>query len=390
MKKFSALERIALISLLALRSPAQDTTITSLAITNPPTGSITNISYFVDEIGSEKRIYKDGHHFLSVLTQNGIFALRPHPGNDVDGWGSTLYLQPFISGAVLAHTDNISCNVITNLGKPEVQINANGGVSRGTSQTYGTWSAILDVVYDSTNKEVNSTGYYQIDLQGKLSGVGDMSYAKLASNRLYDVPTNDGSVTNTGDMAYVAVDGDGFPPSWPRPFKFDPALSGSTFPQDWNNNLTMNAVGNYNNVDTLSQGYTIAISPASKPSLSITMQSRDSSVKVMAGIFYNVNERQNFAADNVGITPYINQYTLATHYAFDIAINSSAIPTDDYSSEAYLSAQGPNQRYSGVYFSPSLSQEFERIGSILGTDGAFNGKFKVNSTAGYFKLKKEY
>ncbi len=48
---------------------------------------------------AEKRLFCGSHHFCSIITTGGILAFRPHPGVDRNGWGTTLYLQPFISGA---------------------------------------------------------------------------------------------------------------------------------------------------------------------------------------------------------------------------------------------------------------------------------------------------
>ncbi len=33
----------------------------------------------------ELQVYRGGHHFLTFLTTDGIFAIRPHPGIDVNG-----------------------------------------------------------------------------------------------------------------------------------------------------------------------------------------------------------------------------------------------------------------------------------------------------------------
>jgi len=84
--------------------------------------------------GIERRCYSDGHHFLSILNEGGIFALRPHPGIDLNGWGGTLYLQPFLPGAVLRGSVISTCQA-----NPDgIEVAATGLVSRGASDQYGT------------------------------------------------------------------------------------------------------------------------------------------------------------------------------------------------------------------------------------------------------------
>ena len=43
-----------------------------------------------------------------------MFVIRPHPGLDPNGWGSSLYLQPFLPGATLGGTSVTSYAIETN------------------------------------------------------------------------------------------------------------------------------------------------------------------------------------------------------------------------------------------------------------------------------------
>ena len=50
-------------------------------------------------------------HFMTVEKKDGVFALRFHPGLDEDGWGSTLYAQPFFPPGSLGHTEHVEMKV---------------------------------------------------------------------------------------------------------------------------------------------------------------------------------------------------------------------------------------------------------------------------------------
>lgn len=62
------------------------------------------------DVADELQGWADGpggmQHFMTVLKQDGIFALRFHPGLDEDGWGSTLYAQPFFPPDSLGHAEH--------------------------------------------------------------------------------------------------------------------------------------------------------------------------------------------------------------------------------------------------------------------------------------------
>jgi len=51
-------------------------------------------------------------HFMTVEKKDGVFALRFHPGLDEDGWGSTLYAQPFFPPGSLGHTEHVEMKVL--------------------------------------------------------------------------------------------------------------------------------------------------------------------------------------------------------------------------------------------------------------------------------------
>ena len=93
--------------------------------------SFTGVGYAVVQTNidgaTEYQCFLNGHHFLSLISTNGAVALRPHPGVDRNGWGSSLYLQSFLSpsNVVLGHA--FVSGVTTGL--TGIEITAAGAVS---------------------------------------------------------------------------------------------------------------------------------------------------------------------------------------------------------------------------------------------------------------------
>ena len=375
---------------MTISSLAQQPVITACSVINPPTGAITNQGYFVKDSGTEKRVYKDGHHFLSILTEDGIFALRPHTGQDVDGWGSTLYLQPQLDGATLKHTEFIQCNVVTNAGVPQVEINASGKVSKGINDTYGNWSTLLKAIYDSTNKTMSAIGNYNIVLPNTNIS-SDLYFFKLASNMMLDVPRDDGSIGDTGDASQIEYYGDGFIPSIGPIQELWFPRDGSHFPNNLNNRvLSVHAWGNYNDIDTVRQHKSLkAISPAYKPGLSVLLEPINTTMNVSFGIGYAAGLSQDFAADNVAVTPWIDKDHVVTNYSFNTTIQSEALSEDEYFSECNIESRGEVGTEQGIYFKSSMDKEYERVGSLDRVNSNFTGKVKVNTTTGLIKVVKE-
>lgn len=103
------------------------------------TGGGNECTYSVETVTYGERVeYRFmycGHHFMTAIDEEGTFVLRPHPGVDVNGWGSSWYAQPFLPGAVLGHTaiDSIE------LDAEGIRVSVSGGVSDVKLSTYGTW-----------------------------------------------------------------------------------------------------------------------------------------------------------------------------------------------------------------------------------------------------------
>ncbi len=311
---------------------------------------------------TEYRGYLHGHHFLSLISTNGTFTLRPHPGVDRNGWGSSLYLQPFlsVSNVELGHTV-ISNVVATSTG---IEISAAGGVSATNQTTYGTWNSALSFSYNPTNKAVAGNGSYTITLAGPLSATtGDLNLYKLASNLLTNVPVLSGGTTNTGDMSVVSINASNGTSS--IPLDWNPLLLPGHCPPndlDW---LSVTVIGDYNEVDTAAQ-MKCPIQAAYKPTMTVALTSHQPNLPMRFCGIYTIAEAQNFAADNIGINAIIKQPITVTNYAFDVAFQSTALSQDGIGIDATLTAAFPtNASEIAVYYTPSLLGQFNRlVGSL--------------------------
>ena len=277
------------------------------------------VAYLVEQrqVGdlTEYRFWADEHHFMTLVDEQGTLNLRPRPGRDINGWGSSWYAQPFLPGAEMGHTviDLVQATA------GGIQVIASGSVSRGASSTYGTWDVSLFVAYDPTERVITGTGTYTIALPSPLDATtGDLNLYRIASNYLHNVPLLHGDMGDTGDMAVARVGGQGMGLTWLPP------QSPAHFPTDRSPWLSIDVVGAYNVVDTAAQGYA-RIEPAIKPSLQVTLTAHHPEVEMMFGALYDTSVGQDFWEDNIGITPLIPHASDATLLAFDVGFESRAI-----------------------------------------------------------------
>jgi parallel beta-helix repeat protein len=272
---------------------------------------------------TEYRLYNGSQHFMTaILTSQGAISLRPHPGVDVNGWGSSLYLQPFLPGATLKYTNirSVSAN------ESGIRIIADGNVSKGTVENYGYWKSDIFYSYNQELKEIKGSGNYTVNLIGALSAAtGDLNIYKLASNYLKNVPLLNDGLGDTGDMYEAIVIGN---KSYPG-FTWDPVAFPAHFPGYYTQNISIDASGNLYNVNTSAQGYS-AIAAAYKPSMKVVLNSRDSGIRMMFGGIYDLTKSQDFWEDNIGITPLIQQPTTKTNYTFDVIFYSKARAGDGF------------------------------------------------------------
>lgn len=267
---------------------------------------------------TEYRLFFQGKHFLTVLLDaKKAVAIRPHPGDDPNGFGSTWYPDAFLPGAVLRKGD-VSLKA-TAIG---IRLKASGIVSRGEKSSLGNWNMTLFFTFDPAAKQVSGLGTYAIKLTGFLGdATGDLNICKIATNYLTRVPLLGGTTGNTGDMKQADVSGD-FPP-----FAWIPPDQPAFFPNDQTTTLTINVEGQFNNVDTAAQGLP-AIAAAFKPSLQVSYDSLTPEARMTFGAAYDLAASQLFSADNVGITPLILKSTALKKFQFEVAFQSVALPGD--------------------------------------------------------------
>ncbi len=290
--------------------------------------------YSVENVNNEYRLIREGRdhsqkHFMSIITNDGnggVLAIRPHPDglSDDNAWGSTLYMQPSLPGAVLRGTI-VQQPIIDNEADGEtngITISASGKVSRGTSQTFGDWSFNMKFAYINDERiESTHSGRYSITLDDVLSSsTGDLNLLKEASNYLVGVPLLSGGIGNTGDMSILNIlFNDKLQRTWVP-------TQGTTYPGDSTNILTINLIGNYNQVDTLAQGHGFRIEPAFKPNMKIRLErltSDNPRTKIIVGTAFNESQQQDFTKDNVAVLPLIVVGAPDTAYNFDVTFEST-------------------------------------------------------------------
>lgn len=261
--------------------------------------------------------YQD-RHFLTVIDQGGAFVARAHPGVDPNGWGTSVYLQPFLPGATLRHT------VVQSVAaQPDgIAVAATGFVSKGTAESYGTWDLQLAFTYDKDAKKVTGVGSYDISLASTLAVAGaDLNLLRIASNYLRQVPLLDGTTGDTGDMEYARTIAQGRETTWV------PWQQPAHYPMDTSDSFDVTLIGAYNNVDTAAQGHD-PIAPAYKPTVRLLLASQTTGVDMIVGYVYDLDKATEFEADNVGVTPLVLQSSSWKDYSFDLQLVSTALTGD--------------------------------------------------------------
>lgn len=269
--------------------------------------------------GMESQVRLNGQHFLSLIEKPGMVVVRPHPGTDPNGWGTSLYAQPFLSNTQPAGA-NLDFAVALEEG---VQVGLSGSVPR-QGGTYGVWSLELLFAYDIAAKKVTATGSYNIKLAGPLSGpAADLNLVRIASNYLTNVPLLSGGVGDTGDMQRADVVGQGFSFSWV------PDRDKNHAPTDESPSLSIDVIGDYNRVDTAAQKF-FPIAAAYKPSVKIVLA--DPTKKTGLGFAasydtsfdskYGLPKSQLFFEDNVGIHAQAHKNSALTTFALTFSFES--------------------------------------------------------------------
>lgn len=271
-----------------------------------------------DQGGEEYQLTCGEQHFLTVIAENGTFNLRPHPGVDINGWGSSWYMQPFFPGATLKHTAEPTFTA-TDYG---IQVEAAGMVSLNTDDTYGSWNFSMFFRCSPNNKQIAGEGTYQVTLDAPINGQGDLNLYRIASNYLIDVPLLSGGNGDTGDMETVIYSYGGINNGWTP--KISPP---GHFPGNESDYLSVEVVGACNEIDTAVQGYA-PIQAAAKPSIKVILSSQSPGARIRFGAFFEPGDSQKFWLDNVGVTPLIPADSTDTAFAFDVSFESTAVTSD--------------------------------------------------------------
>lgn len=362
----------------------------------PDTGAGYSVSNHVSSEGVEVQLRLHGHHFATIVTNCAVMAVRPHPGVDRNGWGSTLYLQPFIAKAVLGHATIRSATV----SPAGVLLDVSGLVSQGAVGSYGSWSITnLVLRYDPLGKRVTGGGTYRIGLDGPVAAAGgDLNLYKLASNYLDDVPLLDGTVGDTGDMTHADYTTDSTSDTWLPP------LQPGHYPGPATDRLSITAHGDFCDVDTLAQSETNfrAIQAAYKPSLRVDLVAQAPGYGLIPGFGYQTSLSRIYLADNVGITPVITSGSTTTQFVYDVSIESWALPGDGTGMDVVLDATtavATNWPSIEVYMEESLAVcRTNRLVGFIGHTGATNyhGSVEIpkrpgaGDNGGYLRLVAPY
>lgn len=284
------------------------------------------------EGNTEYQLFFNNFHFASIIEVHprGGIAFRPHPDRlDPNAWGSTFYVNPFLSDAEPAFGHVTHAAPVGN--DSGILLKAGGDVAHGTSRSFGTWFFNITIRYNEASQRVlSSGGGLHVELNNPLSTVGlDLNLYRLASNYLIDVPLQTGGFGDTGDMVRAGV----FYVSGIPSLNWSPR-DGTTFPFTFSSTLAVNAIGDTNIVDTLKQNEPFQIAIARKPTTRIRYTSFAPGVALIFGGAFDNGKSQDFAADNVSLGALVIKGTTdTTSLDFGVQISSelppsSAIDTD--------------------------------------------------------------
>lgn len=400
MKERSSLEKIvsnvkkfiagALVLSVPAFNPSRAAEITNLKIETPIESSVGTTNYYTTTITNadssiETRAYKDDHHFMSFIEKDGCVAIRLAAGEDVDRWSSSFYPHAFLPGAVLK---GLKTKSIAPFGNDRIQMSLEGTVSKGNNETFGKF--FLDMYFQHPNKGyIYGQGIGLVRLDAPLSTVNvDLNLFKVASNYLDDVPKLDGTIGDTGDTKEINVRG------WRsnnmsvyEDFVWNPSTQPAHFPQDLYQRLSISLPPQYNDVDTVRQGYA-PIKAAFKSGLSVTISGFNNQAFIFGGL-YNTYESKNFWSDNVGITPLVLKNDPSTNIMYNIYMSSVRHEAESLQDEVTLIANGNPGLYAGVFYTPDLAYSFKRIATLPFQNGKYTGTAKVSPEMLGFYNKKD-
>jgi len=337
---------------ISFKFPSSSLVITSSAIEDP--SIMDDASGYMVEVTPttlERRMKRGGHHFGSVFVSGQAFVFRPHPGKDANGWGVSWYGSPsFPSNAYMGGRID---SVTTTAGG--ITVRASGALAAAKGVSYGSWTLDMLFTCNLATKTVDAAGALHIELPAPVAHAPtrarDLNLFKTASNLLWQpslllgVPLLDGTLNVTGDMQPVVdIHHDG----QTLPFEhWDPRYQNAHFPGDETGELGILMRAEFNQVDTMAQGYRFGIAPAWKPTFSSSIRSTGSPLPLMFGGFYTTGVAQAFYADNIGVNAQIRGYTAAgqseTVFDLELALQSQAHPMDGEGTSFQLAGTYPGK-----------------------------------------------
>lgn len=263
------------------------------------------------------QLVRQGFHFGSLIVTdvgtNNRLVLRPHPDLDApDGWGSSLFVAPFLAGADSGGVEALWVRRT----RRGIAIVAIGDVNSPDGGGFGTWFFAITLRYDPQTETISgSNGVLGIWLDDTLATADrDLNLYKLSTNYLHHVPLQSGGIGDTGDISEVVYLYDTVPD--PRDFTWVPPDLPAHFPFDLTSFLSVNAVGTVNDVDTLALGEGFQINVTPKPTLEVTLAALQPDNRMIAGMIWDTTQATNFAADNVGVTPLVPKGTTEATFLF--------------------------------------------------------------------------
>ena len=258
-------------------------------ITDPQTGNI------------EYQMWENGFQFGTLIqTPQGTIGFRGHPDqNDVNGWGTTVQENVYITGSGVDATGGAVTSAVAGTGGIQVSAGGNVPSSLGTA---GTWSWASTITYDPTEQNVTLTGATTVDLNGPLSG--DMNVGRDDSNYLYDYPLNGGGVGPTGDMKSVTFTYG--PDSSVRENQWTPlpGLEG-TSPQDASDDVATTIWGQINESDPIQTAI-------AKPTVQREIVSSDPTTKLIVACNWD-SAQVGYQYDNIGVEQIVRPQNTDRH-----------------------------------------------------------------------------
>ncbi|TWT87021.1 hypothetical protein [Stieleria varia] len=235
----------------------------------------------------------DKFHFGSVVrTPAGAMNFRPHPSDDPDGWGASIYMTPFFGqlGADACGVDDVDLTIRDQV----IHITSTGSTVVG-NDTRGHWELQCELGYDTSARHVIGTGSLQWKPELTEGFVGDLSVLRISTNVLCDVELDSGGMGDTGDSTGMSwsylKDGLRINQSFLPTMK-----NNATFPQDQSTAIEIFIHGNLNRA--------AGDGPRSKRTPDIRLLLESDRADLAIGAQYDT-ERNSFEQDNFGVTPLI-------------------------------------------------------------------------------------